>query len=70
MAAWYAGLNTGFLNPAGHVDAKTRRPSPFFTGPAMVQHLLLNSGYLQATQHVLRRQHGDSGMNTSTRARL
>ncbi|MGH3974247.1 MAG: GNAT family N-acetyltransferase [Pseudonocardiaceae bacterium] len=26
VAAWCAGLNTGFLNPAGDVDAEARRP--------------------------------------------
>jgi hypothetical protein len=27
VAAWCAGLNTGFLNPAGDVDAEARRPA-------------------------------------------
>jgi hypothetical protein len=26
VAAWCSGLNTGFLNPAGDVDAEARRP--------------------------------------------
>jgi hypothetical protein len=30
MAAWCARLNTEVPHPAGHVDAKTRRPRPFF----------------------------------------
>lgn len=29
VAAWCAGLNTGFLNPSGDVDAEARRPGLF-----------------------------------------